>query len=128
MDFPLALVVPESLSGAISTVRDERLTDMIPCTQTHRHICFPCSGLLQYGVGTMGHLVSDIFRSCFSWRSRVSGKKVQMREKKSFSSPEVFVARPVLQVGKLRHRRVSTYSTVGYTSYLLRVVTLFRIR
>lgn len=27
MDFPLALVVPESLSGAISTVRDERLTD-----------------------------------------------------------------------------------------------------
>lgn len=101
---------------------------MIPCTQTHRHICFPCSGLLQYGVGTMGHLVSDIFRSCFSWRGRVSGKKVQMREKKSFSSPEVFVARPVLQVGKLRHRRVSTYSTVGYTSYLLRVVTLFRIR
>lgn len=82
MDFPLALVVPESLSGAISTVRDERLTDMIPCTQTHRHICFPCSGLLQYGVGTMGHLVSDIFRSCFSWRGRVSGKKVQMREKR----------------------------------------------
>lgn len=61
---------------------DERLTDMIPCTQTHRHICFPCSGLLQYGVGTMGHLESDIFRSCFSWRGRVSGKKVQMREKR----------------------------------------------